>query len=301
MCRPCLVVVWLAAIVLGLPAGLAGAEESFAADPRRPDERPREVAPAPSEAEAPALDVSLSEGGRDRRIPWDRLDGRAYAMVRDVVGGATLAREVRDLGFRSRKPVFDFLLANPDFAADVARALREGKYRLRRVGDEYEADDGRGARGRLVPVFAADGRHVFYLQGQYDPPLLPTLSGRLVIVLESEHFEGPDGIAYCDMRIAGYLKLDSALTEALVRVSQSFSEAQVDRRVRRFFRHVAAVSRRAYDDPEGLADELARRPDLPADRVSEFRRVLLAGLPPAWSETQQYHLLDSAALLDAPE
>src|SRR4029450_3999117 len=90
-----------------------------------------------------------------------------------------------------------------------------------------------------------------------DPPLLPAMSGRVVIMLDSEHLDGPDGVTYCAMKFSGFLKLDSVVADALTRVMQAFSEDQMDRRVRRFFSHVAAVSRRAYDDPEGLAALLA--------------------------------------------
>ena len=245
---------------------------------------------------SPSMELALEAPPRPQGIPWDRLDARAYDLVREVVVGALVEREVRDIAFRSRPAVFEFLLDHPDFAADVARALRQGKYRLRRVGDAYEADDGRGARGWLTPVFAAPGRRLFHLAGRYDPPLLPALSGRLVVLLDSEHVEGPDGVTYCAMRISGFLKLDSPFTEALARVAQSFSEAQVDRRVRRFFRHVAAVSRRAYDDPEGLAELVAGRPELPPELAAEFRSLIVAHLPPPWAERQRFRLLEAAPL-----
>lgn len=259
------------------------------------------TAPAHDASVAPSFELALAPASRLREIPWDRLDGVAYEQVRDVVQGAVVSREVRDIAFRSRKPVFEFLLDHPDFAADVARVLREGKYRVRRVGDAWEADDGHGARGLLRLVYAEGGRRLFYLEGRYDPPLLPSLTGRLVLLLDADHLEGPDGITYCEMRVAGHLRLNSAAAEVLASVARSFSEAQVDKKVRRFFRHVAVVSRRAYDDPEGLADELARRPELTAERVARFRELLLAHLPPAWSETLGFRLIEPVPLAAGPE
>jgi hypothetical protein len=241
------------------------------------------------------MSLGLTEAARERDIPWDRLDGDAYDLVREVVRGAALAREVRDITFRSRKPVFDYLLDNPDFAAEVARILREGKYRIRRVGDGYEADDGHGGRGTMKFLLNEEGRRVYFLQGRYDPPLLPTLTGRLVILLDAEHLDGPDGVTYCAMKFAGYLKLDGAMADAVARVMQMFSEDQVDRRVRRFFGHVAAVSRRAYNDPEGLAELLAQQPALPPDRVAVFRELLLAQVLPGWAMDLDYRFLDAPA------
>src|SRR4029450_13719712 len=104
-----------------------------------------------------------------------------------------------------------------------------------------------------------------------DPPLLPAMSGRVVIMLDSEHLDGPDGVTYCAMKFSGFLKLDSVVADALTRGMKAFSEDQMDRRVRRFFSHVAAVSRRAYDDPEALAAVLAARPHTLAARLRRFR------------------------------
>jgi hypothetical protein len=251
-------------------------------------------------ARSQEMSVTLHPTSRQRDIPWDRLDLDAYELVREVVKGAAVAREVRDITFRSHKPVFDFLLDHPDFAADVARVLREGKYRVRRVGDLYEADDGRGVRGLMKPILSEDGRRLFYLEGRYDPPLLPAMSGRVVIMLDSEHLDGPDGVTYCAMKFSGFLKLDSVVADTLARVMQVFSEDQMDRRVRRFFNHVAAVSRRAYDDPEGLAELLAGRAELPADRVAAFRELLLVSVPPGWAASSDFRFVDPG-LANRPE
>ena len=273
--------------VMLLAATVASGEDS---PPAAPPVQTPSAAPAPPSG----LDVTLSQSAPGRRIPWDQLDGADYLLVRDVVKDAVVAQEVRDIAFRSRKPVFEFLLAHPDFAADIARLLKEGKYRLRRVGEVYEADDGHGVHGVMRPMIGSGARRLFYLEGSYDTTLLPTLTGRAVLVLDAEHVEGPDGVTYCDMRIAGYLKLDQTLPAAMIRVAKGFSETQVDRRVRRFFRHVAAVSRRAYDDPEGLAEDVARQPGLAREMVDGFRAVLLAHRPPPWAESQGYRLLDEA-------
>lgn len=219
-----------------------------------------------------------------RQIPWDRLDLRTFPLVHDVVARALVAHQVDGLWYRSRKEVFDFLIEHPDFAANVARVLKEGKYRVRQTPAGYEADDGHGAHGFFKPVITDGDRRVFYLEGRYDRLFLPTLSGRLVLVLETVHRAHPGGTTYAEARVAAFLRLDNALIETLARVIEPFSRSLLDHRIRRFFRHVERVSQRAYDDPEGLAEELASHPDLPAERVAQFRQVLLAHRLPGWAE-----------------
>src|SRR5262245_39172995 len=186
-------------------------------DASRSGESPGGDAPpnAPEERGAPGTDLALTPPSTRGDIPWASLGSADYRPVRDVVDRAAVSREVNDIAFRSRKPVFDFLIAHLDFASDVARALRQGKYRVRRAGDAYEAEDGYGARGTLRPVLSEGDRYVFYLAGSYDAPLLPALEVRGVLRVEAEHSEGIDGVTYCSLHLAGHVRFDSRLVTTL--------------------------------------------------------------------------------------
>jgi hypothetical protein len=91
------------------------------------------------------------------------------------------------------------------------------------------------------------------------------------------------------------VRFDSRLASTLVAVARQYGEAQLGRGLHRFFRHVAVVSRRAYDDPEGLIDELTGKPGLAPERLAQFREILLAGRPPAWSEAHRFQLVEPLA------
>ncbi len=279
---------WGIALALTLlPAGPVAAQSPADEPPSIEQEAPAD-APATPAPPAPLGEISLAPG--NRLIPWDRLDETSFELVRDVVGQSLVFRQVDGIAFRSHREVYDYLIHNMDFASDLARMLRVGKYRMRRTADGFEADDGYGSHGFLKPLYDDGERRVFYLNGGYDPPILPTISGRLVLVLDTTHTLAPDGVNYAEMRVAGYLRLDSTIAEVIVTVLQAFSEEMVTRKVKRFFRDVARVSRRAYDDPDGLLDELGRRPEFDPERVDEFRRVLLAHRPPPWAESIPFHL-----------
>jgi hypothetical protein len=280
--------------LLGAPSRNGAAEAPAMTEPGLALDRPGATASPPPGT--PVLDLQLKEGSHGRGIPWDALDRESYLRVRDVVADAFAAREVRDIIFRSRPEVLEFLLDHPDFASHVGLALRRGKYRLRRAGDAYEAEDGQGAYGRMWQLLRDGGRRMFYIEGHYDGLVLPTFSGRLVVLLDTAHREGLDGMTYCEARFAGFVKFDSGVAEILVRAMRALSEAQVDRGVRRFFRHVAAVSQRAYDDPEGLADELDGRPGLSPDILARFRRVLTGHLPPRWASLETFRLDEAGPL-----
>lgn len=287
---------WGFAVVLALLVVCPAAAEPPVPEEEVPREAPTDVPATPA---PPAGEIALVPGGR--LIPWEQLDEESFALARDVVSQALVFRQVDGIAFRSRKEVYDYLIQHMDFAADVARMLRVGKYRMRRTSAGFEADDGHGAHGFLKPLYDDGDRRVFYLQGRYDPPVLPSIAGRLVLVLETSYTQAPDGENYAEMRVAGYLRLDSVLAEVIATVAQSFSEEMVQKKVKRFFRDVARVSRRAYDDPEGLLEELGRHPEFQAERVAEFRRVLLAHLPPPWAEAIPFRLTLEPLTLDPGE
>jgi hypothetical protein len=300
----------LRVVFLAVAAALALATQGRADDdassraalpaPAPPEALPDPLPAGPAPGGGPVLDLTLKEGSYGRSIPWDQLDRTSYLRVRDVVTEAFAAREVRAIAFRSRPGVFEFLFDHPDFASEVGLALREGKYRLQRVGDAYEVDDGLGAHGRLRQLLSDGGRRLYYIEGRYEGAMLPTFSGRLVVVLDTEHLPGPDGETYCHVKFAGFVKFDQGLLDIVMRATRSLSESRVDRKVRSFFRHVAAVSRRAYDDPEGLADQLEGRPELSPELLDRFRRVLTAHLPPRWVRVERFRLLDEPLTGDDP-
>jgi hypothetical protein len=217
-------------------------------------------------------------------IPWERLSPDASGLVREVVTQALVARQVNGITYKSRPEIFRYLMDHPDFAATMARAINVGRYRITPVPGGYEADDSRGVRGLLKPVYADTQRRVFYLAGRYDPPLLPAMTGRAVLVLDALHVPSQDGGTRAEVTVVGFLKVDTVLARIVAGVLRSFTQATVDRKVRRFFRHVEKVSARAHDDPAGLAQAIQGHPDLPPGQVAEFRRLLLK--PPRGAATR---------------
>jgi hypothetical protein len=211
-----------------------------------------------------------------RPIEWNRLPSDGLRLVEPIIAKAQISRDVSHITYPSREEVWKYLLDNPDFAADVARVLREGKYRIRRVGDHYDAEDGRGVFAVMRPLYADPGRRIFYLEGRYDTRWFPTLKGRAVLVLDTEHTQPASGVSQADVRVMGYLRIDNVLVGAFIAIARDFSERTFDAKVRKFFSHVERVSRRALEDPQGLADLLAAQPDLTRERVAEFRRILLS-------------------------
>ncbi len=208
---------------------------------------------------AAAVCASVGDG----RIPFERIPSPNQERVRDVVEHAVFARAVQGLSFRSHESVFLYFLEHPDFAAAVARALKVAQYRVeQRTATTYWGDDARGAKGLLEVVYADARKRVVYAQGTYDTEWLPTIYGRIVLLLEFEHQHGPDGHSYVTNDVTGYLRVDNAFLEVLARLVGPIVVGAVDRKVARSVGIAAKVSERAYDDPVGFLQTLQQNAEI---------------------------------------
>ncbi len=219
---------------------------------------------AASLAAAASLGVAVAWAAvGDGRVPFDRLPAAQQERLKDVMDGAAFHRTVQGLTFRSHEPVFLYLVDHPDFAAAAARALGVAKYRLeQRQDDTYWGDDARGAKGTVEMMYADSRKRVIHAQGTYDDKWLPTIYARIVLILEFEHRNGPDGQTRVISDLTGYFRVDNTFVGVLARLVGPIVGGAVDRKVARTFGVAGKVSERAYDDPAGFLQILRSAPDV---------------------------------------
>jgi hypothetical protein len=254
----------------------------------------------PPDATVPMLTLDALPLG----VPLSRLDEEARERVEAVLGTNLFAHRVTGLRARSREPVFRFLLDHPDFAAAVARALQLGQYRVTPQDDGYWGDDRRGARGKIRVLYADEGRRLYHLEGTYEGRGLPTIQGRMLVLLEFHHEDDPAGGTRVEAGVTGHVRLDTPLVGALAQLATTFArpvvERATERKVRRFFATVARASRWAHDEPEQIWAAIEGHPEVPQDAtLAAFREILLADRPPPWA-SEPFRLLPAEATDLAP-
>jgi hypothetical protein len=237
----------------------------------------------------------------DLTILPESLTTEAVALIGDVVSRSVFSHRVAGITYRSRKEVFHFLIDHPEFAAEVARIFRVGEYRLIRAPEGYWGDDLRGAKGLIRVLHADELRRLYYLEGSYSPKLLPSIKGRLLVLIETRHLDGVDGKSYAETQLTGYLALDQLIPEILATITRPIATAAVERKVKRLFQTIARVSQHAYDDPEGFYETLARHAELPHDMLASFRQILLTHRLPPWAEGKQFRLLPEESVSGSSE
>ena len=232
-------------------------------------------------------------------VPLARLDDEARGRAEAVLGTSLFAHRITGLRARSREPVFVFLLDHPDFAAAVARALKLGHYQVEARDGGYWGDDSRGARGLIRVLHADEGRRLFHLEGSYEGRKLPTIQGRMLVLIEFRHEDDPAGGTRVEASVTGHIGLDTPLVGTFAQLATTLArpavERSAERKVRRFFTTVARVSRWAHDQPEQFWAALEGHPEVPQDAtLAAFRQVLLADRPPSWA-SEPFRLLPDDA------
>jgi hypothetical protein len=252
---------------------------ALAISPRGVDAEP--VEPEPS---GPIVTLDALPLG----VPFASLDEEARGRAEAVLGTSLFSHRVTGLRARSREPIFRFLLDHPDFAAAVARALRLGKYQVEARDDGFWGDDSRGARGMIRVLYADEGRRLYHLEGMYEARGLPTIQGRMLVMIEFQHEDDPAGGTRVEASVTGHMRLDTpvmgAVAQLVTTLARPAVERAVERKVRRFFATVARVSRWAHDEPEEFWAALEGHPEISQHAtLAAFREILLAGRPPAWA------------------
>jgi len=209
--------------------------------------------------------------------PWPALLGSREAFPPEVSAAVdrvwiepTLSRTVNG---RSARVPFDVYLAfldTPEVTAAAARFRKLGSYEIQALDDDrYSGSDGDGGRG-IAQVLRRDPRRLVLLsRGEHTGPILGTISGSALTILDLE----PRG-GVVNLRLTAYVYIDNRVAAALARTLIPTFGFLADRKLGEGLRVTAEVAEWAVDRSGGFCEWLAREPLPPARRDR-----ILAALP----------------------
>jgi hypothetical protein len=220
-----------------------------------------------------ALVGSASATWPTAALPPDLLETERVRLGQ-VTEHASVSARSNGEPFRVRRDVFEYLLDHPEFATHVIRALKIGRYRIWREPDGLWLDDTAGALVRFHIVYAALGSRVFYLQGRYQPAILPAIHGRVVVLLEYTVEPMADGKSRITPAMASFVRIDNAVLEVVARIFRAVIAPRAADVTKRIVVDIAKTARAIDSDPVRVDTALRARPDVPPRELAEFRRLL---------------------------
>jgi hypothetical protein len=196
-------------------------------------------------------------------------------QVREIREHPTLAHTVSGLRVKSGLPLYEFLLAHPDITAALGRALGAATYQVSPDGENgFQGQDGKGAQGHFMLVEQGEGRRVFFARGSYKKPLVPTIRGRLVLVLE--YRTDGAGKAVIENRVQGFVQIDTPIVGALAKIARPLVKRSLDKKVHHLFQKVDRLLDAALADPSEAIQRLQKNGTNPSQDLETLRRLLEA-------------------------
>lgn len=196
-------------------------------------------------------------------------------QVREIRERPLLAHTVSGVRVKSGLPLYEFLLAHPDITAALARALGAATYQVSPDGENgYRGQDNKGAQGHFMLVEQGEGRRVYFARGTYKKPLLPTIAGRLVLVLE--YRTNGAGDAGVENRVQGFVQIDTPIVGTLVRIVRPLVKRSLDKKVHHLFEKVDRLVHAASANPSEALRRLQENGTEPSQNLETLRRLLEA-------------------------
>ena len=166
------------------------------------------------------LTLATGASGASTRS-WPSLLGSREAFPPDVSAAVervwiepTLSRTVHGRSARVPFGVYVAFVDTPEVTAAAARFRKLGSYEIQALDDDrYRANDGDGARGLAQVLRREPRRRVILSRGEHTGPILGTISGSALTVLDLE----PRGDAV-NPRLTTYVYIDGRVAAALARV-----------------------------------------------------------------------------------
>jgi hypothetical protein len=214
-------------------------------------------------------------GQRLLDIPWASLDSVFQQRIREVTEHAIFYRDLHGIQVRSSPMVFDYLIDHPDFAATAGRVLGIVKYRIVKEREGlFWGDDAHGATGTFELMHAEAGKRVYLATGAFVKRFLPTIRGRIVLIIAFEPTTDHAGETSVINHVRGYLRIDNRILGILARIARPIVGPIVDKKVLRTYAAASKLTAQASHDPAGLLRSLETSPEIQKEELLEFRRVL---------------------------
>jgi hypothetical protein len=202
-------------------------------------------------------------------IPFEAMTVTNRMLVRSVTDNYTLRREYPAREFKGRKQPFEFFLDHMEACSVLAQKLGFIEYRATRDAEgRLFADDHAGASGFVLPVAAAEGKRVYYVEGTQRG--LFHVTGRGVAVIGYAEVR-PQRIQYTG---ALFVKVDNAILATLAKLFAVFLRGTVDRHYDGVMRHPRKLSELALIEPQKLLNDIGHMPEADRELLRPFAEMI---------------------------
>ena len=155
-------------------------------------------------------------------VPFSRLNEDTQAKLKPVLEKPSIYRRLPKMAIECDQDYYRFLIRHPEVIVEIWKLMGVTKMDTTRTGPfQLQSDDGAGTLSDLELVYGDGQKHIYYGTGTYEGSLLRRkLSGRCVLVLQTQHVTDENGKPKAISQLDVFLKVDNVAAGAIARTLQ---------------------------------------------------------------------------------
>jgi len=236
-----------------------------------------------SSSVANAQQLTSGSSGRQFRqegieaVPFELLTEETAAKLKPVLDKPSIYRRLPKMAIECDQDYFRFLIRYPEVVVEIWKLMGVTKMDTSRVGPyRLASDDGAGTISDLELVYGDGKKHIYYGNGTYEGPLLRRkLTGKCVIVLQTEHGLNEEGKPQAVNQLDVYLRVDNVAAGAIARTLQPLVGPTADHNFVESLKFIERLHGTTVRNGQGV-QLMGERLDLQPEVLHGFQQV--AGL-----------------------
>lgn len=234
-------------------------------------------------ADAPAESGQDAMRDAHQAIPWRLLSSASREQVNQVVGDATLYRQLPTRVIDCDDQMFAYLVDHPELIVDAWNVMGVSRLRLKPLGPgRYQVSDSAGAEGTLSVLHRSGGGSrpllmVMRADGEYQAPPMPKpIRGQSVLLLRASALEEQNGRCFVTVRLDSFIHFSGPATKLVAKTFKPLIFRTADHNFIETMRFVSLFSRTAETDPHGMGRLASHLRGVDPATRDEFTRLCLA-------------------------
>jgi len=208
-------------------------------------------------------------------FPVDQVDAGWTCRLQPIVDDYTTANKIGPVRTALTEALYTYLLDRPPTAAALINRLDLGLYKSEIRGPGlYWGDDGEGTRGLVHLVYHDRTSRIYYLEGTHHSRLLPSLTGRAVVLLRTKSVREPEGTEVMDTTMVSYMKVDNRFVSGLLSLLRPLIGGTVEQKLAKGLDTVNSLGLEMRRHPDRVLSEAMDPPALDAADLAFLQRAL---------------------------
>lgn len=188
------------------------------------------------------------------KIPFNELTPQMARKVADVVQHASIYRRLPVASVESDPDLYLYLVRYPEVVISIWRLMGVSHMTADRVAAfQLRADDGAGTKTDAQLIYGKPKLNIYYAEGEYDGPMLfRRVTGKCVLVLESDYRRNTAGKVVVTSKLNVFLKIENLAASIIARTVHPFVGTTADHNFVESLRFMEKLSSTTQENGAGV-------------------------------------------------